>query len=84
MFKHCLEYLHGRDGSDDEIEQLISEILPIYTGEVSDLTGGAQLFYTPAAMPPHAKAPNWNYSILKEVLISGIDPYYEGRFYRYK
>ena len=84
LFHACMDYLNHRDGSNEEIELLIEQVLPVYEGKVSDITGGAQLFYTPAAMPKGVKGPRWDSSKLKEVLISGVDPYYEGRFFRYK
>ena len=82
-YLECMKYLDNRDGSNQQIEELISQVLPIYTGEISDITGGAQLFYTPAAMKPHTQL-GWNFGLLEEVIISGVDPYFEGRFYRYK
>ena len=82
-YQECMKYLDNRDGSNQQIEELISQVLPIYTGEISDITGGAQLFYTPAAMKPHTQL-GWNFGLLEEVIISGVDPYFEGRFYRYK
>lgn len=84
LYEDCMDYLNHRDGSNEEIETLIKQVLPVYEGTVSDITGGAQLFYTPAAMPRGEGGPRWDNSKLKEILISGIDPYYEGRFYRYK
>lgn len=50
----------------------------------NDITGGAQLYYTPATMKPAGSRPNWDFDVLTEVTISGVDPYYEGRFYKYK
>ena len=82
-YQECMKYLENRDGSNLVIEELISQVMPVYTGELPDITGGAQLFYTPAAMKPHTEL-RWNFGLLEEVIISGIDPYFEGRFYRYK
>jgi len=82
-YQECMKYLDNRDGSNQLIEELISQVMPIYTGELPDITGGAQLFYTPAAMKPHTEL-RWNFNLLEEVIISGVDPYFEGRFYRYK
>lgn len=82
-YQECMKYLDNRDGSNQQIEELISQVLPIYTGELPDITGGAQLFYTPAAMRPHTEL-HWNFGLLEEVILSGVDPYFEGRFFRYK
>lgn len=49
----------------------------------SDITGGCQLYFTPAAMKPAGSVAHWNFSILTEVIIPGVDFYYEGRFYKY-
>lgn len=49
----------------------------------SDITGGCQLYFAPAAMQPAGSMLNGNFSILTEVIISGVDSYYEGRFYKY-
>ena len=35
-------------------------------------------------MNPAGKKPNWNYDVIEEVPIAGVDSYYEGVFYRYK
>ena len=83
-FKECMNYLNRRDGSNVLVEEIISQVLPIYLGEIPDITGGAQIFYTPAAMSPHRTELGWNPSLLQEVIISGVDPYYEARFFRYK
>lgn len=83
-FKECMDYLNRRDGSNALVEEIISQVLPIYLGEIPDITGGAQIFYTPAAMSPHRTDLGWNSSLLQEVIISGVDPYYEARFFRYK
>ena len=80
----CMKYLEERDGSNIEYEQIIQDVMPIYCGEAEDFTMGAQLFYTPSAMEPGKQSPGWNFDLLEEVIIPGIDPYYEGRFFRYK
>ena len=84
-YKKCMEYLNNRDGSNQTYEQIINEILPIYKNPVAnDITGGCQLYYTPAAMKPTGSKPDWNYNVIEEVSIAGVDSYYEGVFYRYK
>jgi hypothetical protein len=59
-------------------------VLPVYNGEVTDNTFGCQLYYTPAARRPPGSKPAWDFSVIEEVTVSGVDPYYEGQFYRYK
>ena len=81
----CMDYLNNRNGGNNYYEQVVSEIIPIYNGEVEDITGGCQLYYTPASMKtPGSSLPDWDFSRLEEVTISGVDPFYEGRFYRYR
>ena len=53
-------------------------------GITMDITEGCQLYYTPAAMNPAGAIPSWDFSILTEVSILGVDTYYEGKFYKYK
>lgn len=36
------------------------------------------------AMNPARAIPSWDFSILTEVSILGVDTYYEGKFYKYK
>ena len=80
-YQDCMTYLNSRDGSNATYEAIIWDVMAAYD---NDITNGAQLYYTPAAMNPAGSCPNWNFSVLTEVTISGVDPYYEGRFYRYK
>jgi len=80
-YQACMTYLNSRDGSNATYEAIILDVMAAYD---NDITGGAQLYYTPAAMKPAGSTPNWNFSVLTEVSIPGVDPYYEGRFYKYK
>lgn len=80
----CMNYLNNRDYSNEYYEQVISEVMPIYNGEVKDITNGAQLYYTPATMVPEGSEPSWNFDALEKVSIPGVDEYYEAKFYRYK
>lgn len=82
-YEECMDYLNAQDGSNELIEEILAEVLPVYTHELPDITGGAQIFYTPAAMHP-GRSLGWNSALLEEVIISGVDPYYEARFFRYK
>ena len=80
-YQACMEYLNNRDGSNQTYESIIWDVKAAYK---NDITNGCQLYYTPAAMANSTGIPNWNFSILEEVMIPGVDPYYEGRFYKYK
>ena len=76
----CMDYLNQRDGSNSIYEEIIWDVLSAYE---NDITNGCQLYYTPAAMQGN-KRPNWNFSLLEEEYIYGVDSEYEGRFFRYK
>ena len=80
-YQACMTYLNARDGSDDTYEAIIWDVMAAYN---NDITGGCQLYYTPAAMRPSGSSPKWNFSVLTEVNVPGVDTYYEGRFYKYK
>ena len=80
-YQACMAYLNNRDGCNETYEAIIWDVLAAYD---FDITQGCQLYYTPAAMTNASGIPNWNFSVLEEVHIPGVDPYYEGRFYRYK
>ncbi len=69
----AVEYMENRDGSDALYEQLISVIMPIYHGEVNDITGGAQLYYSPKSMNPPGSVPTWA-AYYKRISVPGIDP----------
>ena len=83
-YEACMAYLNERDGSNMLYESIIAEVIPIYRGEIADITEGCQLYYTPAAMRPAGSSPSWNFNVLEEILIPGVDPYYEGRFFKYR
>jgi len=80
----CMAYLDARDGRNATYEAIIADVLPVYYGEVIDITGGCQLYYTPASMVPPGSSPKWDFNVITEVIIPGVDSYYEGRFYKYK
>ncbi len=80
-YQACMAYLNNRDGCNETYEAIIWDVLAAYD---FDITQGCQLYYTPAAMTNSSGIPNWNFSVLEEVEIPGVDPYYEGRFFRYK
>ena len=78
----AMEYLSKRSGDNQLYESLISTVMPIYDRKVGDITEGAQLFYSPNKMSD-GERPSWNFSLLEEVRIDGIDPN-DFRFFRYK
>ena len=75
-YQACMTYLNSRDGSNAIYESIISDVLPVYNGEIADNTNGCQLYYTPAAMKPPGSEPKWNFSVISEVDVPGVDPYY--------
>ena len=77
----CMEYLENRNYRNITYEAIIWDVMKAY---VFDITGGCQLYYTPAAMIPEGSVPYWDFSQLVEESILGVDSYYEGRFFRYK
>ena len=77
----CMEYLNNRDYSNKTYESIILSVMKAYCW---DITQGCQLYYTPAAMKPEGSAPKWNFSLLEEVDVPGVNKEYEGRFFKYK
>ena len=67
-----MNYLDNRDGSNKVYENIISTSLKVGYRIVSDSTSNSVLFYSPKNMP-NGLRPNWNYSLLKEVTVSGVD-----------
>jgi len=80
-YKKCMNYLNNRDGSNSTYEAIIWDVM---TAHDNDITNGCQFYYTPAVMSNASGIPNWNFDVLMEVTIPGVDSYYEGRFYKYK
>ena len=79
-----MAYLNARDGSNATYEAIIDDVPPIYYKEIPDNTTGCQLYYTPSTMKPPGSTPRgWDFKILTEVLLSGVDSYYEGRLFKY-
>lgn len=76
----CMNYLNHRDGENSTYEGIVWDVLAAYN---TDITGGCQLYFTPAAMTNASGFPAWNFNNLVEVTIAGVDSYYEGRFYKY-
>ena len=79
-YRACMNYLDQRDFKNKTYEAIIWDVMLAYT---EDITNGCQLYYTPSAMTPPGSKPFWDFSLLTEVIIDGVDRYYEGRFYKY-
>lgn len=71
-YRKAVEYLENRVDDGGIYEQLISTVMPIYYNEVEDITGGAQLYYSPKHMNPPGSAPDWANSY-KEIEVEGIE-----------
>lgn len=72
-YQLAMNYLENRVNDRNRYEQLISTVMPIYHKEVPDITGGAQLYYSPRSMKPPYSKPDWAASY-KQIYIEGIDP----------
>lgn len=59
QYKLAVNYLKNRRDDNNKYEQLISVVMPIYHGEVPDITNGAQLYYSPKSMTPPGSKPYW-------------------------
>ena len=83
-YNACMQYLNNRDGKNTNYENIINNVIPIYLGKVSDITNGCTMYYSPRSMVPPGSTPPWNFSILEEVFVAGIDDPWYFRFYRNK
>lgn len=72
-FGKAMSYLNNRTYDNELYEKIICEVMPIYYGISEDFTGGATLFYSPKSMTPPYSLPDWNFEILNEIFIEGID-----------
>ena len=80
----ALNYLINRTGDNKLYEELIQTVMPIYNKKTYDITGGAQLYYSPRSMVPAGSEPSWASSDeLVELFVEDIDSWYF-RFYKYK
>ena len=65
---------------------------PVYQRGVADVTGGAQLYYSPNAQRAlrrknprlYPERPSWNFSLLERAEVAGLLPTDDFVFYRYK
>ena len=58
--------------------------IAIYRGDdLNDITQGCTLYFSPKSMKPSGAIPNWNFELLEEMFIDGLDSD-DFRFYRYK
>ena len=80
------------EGNNTKIEKLISVLSSVYLNKKTDITGGAVLYYSPKAQAALHKInsktwkekPNWNFSMLTEVKITGLSTSDDFKFYKYK
>lgn len=91
-FREAEKYFENRDFTNTKIEEMIRIVIPIYRGNVDDITGGAVLYYSPRALKSlHQKnpskypneTPRWDFSRLEEVTIMGAEND-DFLFYKYK
>lgn len=81
-YNACMSYLNSRDGSIQVYENLISSVIFIYFNG-SDIAQGSTLYYSPRSMKNGSAPFDWEFSLLDEVFISGIDSY-DFKFYKYR
>lgn len=77
QYNLCMNYLNNRTGKDTLYENLINTVLPIINNKETDCTKNSVLFYNPSVC-----SPNWDFSLLEEVIISGVNRN-RFRFFRY-
>lgn len=91
MYKIAKTYLENRDFTNTKVEEMINHVMPIYRGETVDISNGATMYYSPNAQKDlhdkyplkYPEKPNWNFSLLEEVKISGLEND-DFLFYKYK
>ena len=85
MYNNAMSYYDTGVWSNEierkSMDDCKTAVIKVYIG-AEDITGGSTLFYSPRSMPG-GKAPNWNFSLLEEAIIPGINAN-DFRFYRYK
>lgn len=91
-FREAQKYFEDRNYTNAKIEEMIRVVIPVYRGNVEDITDGAVLYYSPEALKnlhekypkkyPNEK-PDWDFSQLEKVEMEGIEDD-DFLFYRYK
>lgn len=71
-YHKAMNYLTSRIDNNNIYEQLIAIVMPVYHSEVGDITGGAQLYYSPKSMVPVNSIPRWA-SYYKKINVNGIN-----------
>jgi RHS repeat-associated protein len=97
QFQEAMSYLSaGKTGSGQNrpLDALVKNVLPVYTGNEPDTTGGSTLYYSPAAQAElsarypasYSATPNWDFGKLQETtgVVSGLKNTDDFKFYRYK
>ena len=72
-YREAETYLNTGNAPDVELYwNLIDVVLPIYRGDVEDITQGGELYYSPKSMNPPGSSPSWNFSVLEQIEIPGV------------
>jgi|GEM_PF-2057291 len=72
QYHKATNHLANRVDDNNTYEQLIAVVMPVYHGEVTDITGGAQIYYSPMSMVPAGSVPWWA-SSYKQITVAGIN-----------
>jgi hypothetical protein len=71
-YHKAMNYLKSRVDDNNIYEQLITIVMPVYQSETSDITGGAQLYYSPKSKVPAGSVPWWA-EHYKKINVNGIN-----------
>ncbi|NLD35320.1 MAG: RHS repeat-associated core domain-containing protein, partial [Desulfatiglans sp.] len=92
-YKLAIEYLAAdKLGTNQRIDNIAKEIYPIYIGFYKDITENAVLYYSPKAQlelsvkypDTYSATPKWDFEVISEVTISGMQSTDDFKFYKYK
>jgi len=82
-YQACYNYLNNRTGNNKTYEGIIETTMPYFELRGQDILDGAVLFYSPQSMIPAGSAPRWDFSLLQEITVAGINQD-EFRFFKYR
>lgn len=83
-YRKAMDYLENRTNDNELYEEIISVTIAIYRGDdVNDITQGSTLYYSPQSMEDPNSMPLWNFDLLVEQYVEGIDSN-AIRFFKYK
>jgi hypothetical protein len=92
-YKLAMKYLAAdKLGTNQRIDNIAKAIYGIYMGIDKDITGNAVLYYSPKAQQAlsvsqpdiYDATPGWNFDVISEVSISGMQSSDDFKFYKYK